>query len=310
MKFNEDVTIYAKWEIIKLTVKFLQSDLADITVDYGSPISNLPVLTKDDHEFKGWYYDQALENKYVEGTPVTENISLYPKFSKLTFLVRFETNGGAPLEDMEIIRDTKLGNVTTTRLGYRFKGWYSDSNLSVPFGFNDIVSSNMVLYAGWEALEYEVTLNYCAPTYVDENGELKPFDIVNEENTKTVAYGSKLVIKTPSIKGYKFDGWYTSSTYKTPWNMDDPVTKSMTLYAKWSIVTCTIEFETFVGTAVKDIVVNLGEKATRPANPTRTGYTFRGWFTDRNCTDGNQWDWNTPVTKDMTLYAKWQENIG
>lgn len=300
---DKNITIYAKWEIIKLTVKYMQSSFPDATVDYGTGIANLPVATKEDHEFKGWYYDQALENQYKAGDPITENLTLYPKFSKLTYTVKFETNGGAELEDADIIRDTKLGNITTTRIGYRFKGWFKDSGLTVPFGFSDIVSENMTLYAGWEAIEYTITLNYCSP-----NSELTINNMLDEPII--AKYGNTLTIATPSISGYKFEGWYTSTSYTTKWTDEDTVNKSMTLYAKWSVITYTIQFETFVGIAVKDVVVKAGEKATRPANPTRSGYVFRGWFTDSSCTDGNQWDWNTVVTKDMTLYAKWQASLG
>ncbi|WP_165253143.1 InlB B-repeat-containing protein, partial [Adlercreutzia sp. ZJ304] len=50
-----------------------------------------------------------------------------------------------------------------------------------------------------------------------------------------------------------------------------------------------------------------GSKVAKPADPTKTGYTFGGWFTDAECTDGNQWNFDTSVvTKaSITLYAKW-----
>ncbi len=48
------------------------------------------------------------------------------------------------------------------------------------------------------------------------------------------------------------------------------------------------------------------DHAEKPANPTKDGYTFGGWYTDAGCT--TEYDFNAPVTADITLYAKWTEN--
>lgn len=49
--------------------------------------------------------------------------------------------------------------------------------------------------------------------------------------------------------------------------------------------------------------VNYGSKVAKPANPTATGYTFGGWYTDSGCTKA--FDFNTAITGNITLYAKW-----
>ena len=49
-----------------------------------------------------------------------------------------------------------------------------------------------------------------------------------------------------------------------------------------------------------------GRKATRPTAPTATGYSFGGWYTDKKCTTA--YDFDTPVTANLTLYAKWTSN--
>ena len=54
----------------------------------------------------------------------------------------------------------------------------------------------------------------------------------------------------------------------------------------------------------KKSVVNLGEKVQETADPTRSDYTFLGWFTDE---DFNEvYRFTTPVTEDITIYAKWK----
>ena len=55
------------------------------------------------------------------------------------------------------------------------------------------------------------------------------------------------------------------------------------------------------------VQVNSGETVTAPdmTNKTRTGYTFGGWYRDSACTDGKEFNFSTPITESMTLYAKW-----
>lgn len=53
-------------------------------------------------------------------------------------------------------------------------------------------------------------------------------------------------------------------------------------------------------------IVDKNGKATQPTDPTRNGYTFMGWYTDKECL--TKFDFNTPITADITLYAKWVKN--
>jgi len=70
--------------------------------------------------------------------------------------------------------------------------------------------------------------------------------------------------------------------------------------------TCTVIFFTEGGSNIVDEHVKMGEKVQKPADPTRTGYTFGGWFTDKECTQAYNFD--SPVNASITLYAKWTEN--
>ena len=66
-----------------------------------------------------------------------------------------------------------------------------------------------------------------------------------------------------------------------------------------------VSFETGEGSKV-DFQTTADGKLVKPADPTREGYTFGGWYTDEDCTQA--YDFSTPVTSDMTLYAKWTKN--
>lgn len=67
----------------------------------------------------------------------------------------------------------------------------------------------------------------------------------------------------------------------------------------------TVKFDTDGGSAVSSKTVTRNSKAAEPADPTKDGYTFDGWYSDKNFTA--VYDFNQPVTKNLTLYAKWIE---
>ena len=67
----------------------------------------------------------------------------------------------------------------------------------------------------------------------------------------------------------------------------------------------TIKFETNGGSKVDDVKVENGKSLAEPAAPTKNGFTFDGWYTDKELT--KKYDFSQKVTKSFTLYAKWIE---
>jgi uncharacterized repeat protein (TIGR02543 family) len=80
----------------------------------------------------------------------------------------------------------------------------------------------------------------------------------------------------------------------------------LTLYAKWMVNQYTITFETNGGSTVPSITLNFGELVTAPADPTREGYIFNGWYVDANLTQ--VYGFSTIPANDFTLYANWTIN--
>ena len=70
----------------------------------------------------------------------------------------------------------------------------------------------------------------------------------------------------------------------------------------------TVKFDSNGGTIVENQTITKGEKATRPSDPIKEGYTFDGWYLDLN--DASEYDFNSEVTKDITLEAKWEVATG
>ena len=129
-------------------------------------------------------------------------------------------------------------------------------------------------------------------------------------DTQTVADGGTATapVTAPARTGCSFTGWFTEPACQNKWNFDTPVTADLTLYAGWdplSSTSFTVAFDARGGAPVPDTqTVADGGTAARPGSlPVRAGYRFTGWFTEPACQ--NEWDFSTPVTADLTLYAGW-----
>ena len=148
-----------------------------------------------------------------------------------------------------------------------------------------------------------------------EQGDVTYFDVTFETNGGT-AVASQRVKEgnsatepaAPTREGWIFDGWYADEPFTTEYDFSLPVTAPTTIYAKWTedtTVYYTITFDTDGGSEVAAQRIAEGMTATEPANPTKSGYTFEGWYADEALT--TLYDFTTPVTTDLTLYAKWAE---
>ncbi|MGB7595220.1 MAG: S8 family serine peptidase [Erysipelotrichaceae bacterium] len=112
----------------------------------------------------------------------------------------------------------------------------------------------------------------------------------------------------PTKTGYTFAGWYKEATCTNAWDFDTShVTQNLTLYAKWVINQYTFGFDSQGGNAISAKVFNYLGKATAPASPTKSGYTFAGWYKD--LTFATLWNFaSDAVIENTVIYAKWIAN--
>lgn len=139
-------------------------------------------------------------------------------------------------------------------------------------------------------------------------------------NTNWVCYDGKLIctyttyeakVYAPDVarEGYEFVGWYADEalTQEVDFGSENAPTapaKTVSYYAKWEGLDNTVSFDSNGGSAVESKIGKTGEKLTAPAEPSRTGYAFAGWYSDQNCT--KQWNFDEDtVPGAMTLYAGW-----
>ena len=226
--------------------------------------------------------------------------------------VRFYANGGTLVttgqNPQEIPKNVPTpltqANDVVTKTGYDFTGWASSADGAKIYddGANVTLQSNKNLYALWQAKTYTVSfnLNYTGAT------ETAPDSItVTYDST----YGSQLPTSSPSRYGYTFSGWYTAQTggTKVTSSTTYQTASDSTLYAHWTAKTCTVTFNAnYTGSTYSQTKTEtFGSNYTLPTAPTRTGYTFAGWYTEQACTNEA-----TTVASESnhTLYAKWQAN--
>ncbi|MFC9710875.1 InlB B-repeat-containing protein, partial [Paenibacillus sp. NPDC056933] len=206
------------------------------------------------------------------------------------------SNGGSVVADQSIQHgDLAAAPDIPTKAGHTFGGWYTDSGLSQAFDFDTTtVTADITLYAKWTVNSY--TVNF------DSNGGTVVAD-------QTVPYGELAAAPDiPTKAGHTFAGWYHEPELSTPFDLNTAsIVQDTTLYAKWAPNTYTVTFNTLGGSTVSDIAVEYEKKLSAPASPSRSGYTFAGWYTDPELKTPFNFA-QTVITADLTLYAKWSVN--
>ena len=113
--------------------------------------------------------------------------------------------------------------------------------------------------------------------------------------------------KAPTYEKHQLVGWSESrdgsSGMFNP--ATTPVNKNLTLYAQWELIKHAVTFDPNGGTLTGEATQSVedGDKATKPSDPTRTGYKFAGWYT--SASGGDAFDFDAAVTADKTAYAHW-----
>lgn len=173
----------------------------------------------------------------------------------------------------------------------QYDGYYllnGPTTLTVKGSDDEDVTIDFPIPAGKVTLQkYNLTINY---KYADGT-EAKP------THTESLTYGSSYSVASPLITGYTADKLTVSGSMP-----DSDVTVDVTFTAK----DYTVTYESNGGRTVPSQAVKYNETANKPADPTKSGCTFAGWYTEEKLT--NKYDFAAPVTGNITLYAKWTRN--
>ena len=263
----ENITVKAQWEINQYTITFDTnggSEIAPITQDYGTEITAPDNPTRKGYTFKGW-------DKEIPETMPAENITVKAQWEINQYTITFDTNGGSEIAPITQDYGTEItAPDKPTRKGYTFKGWDKEIPETMP-------AENITVKAQWEINQYTITF--------DTNGgsEIAPI---------TQDYGTEITVPAdPTRKGYTFKGWDKEIPETMP-------AENITVKAQWEINQYTITFDTNGGSEIAPITQDYGTEITVPDNPTRKGYTFKGW--DKEIPE-------TMPAENLTITARWRD---
>jgi len=134
---------------------------------------------------------------------------------------------------------------------------------------------------------------------------------------------AQVTATAPQIPGYAFSCWYEGQADEFSYFLyeEEPLSHAQTytfemsdfyrdvhllaMYTRTGAVTWTVVFDTQGGTVIPDSFAEDEETVQKPADPVKIGACFGGWYRDADCTEGNLFSFDTPVTEELTLFAKW-----
>ena len=268
---------------------------ASKTVTYSSTYGDLPNPSREGYDFAGWYTSASGGSKVTSSTQVTATAdhTLYAHWTAKSYTVTFNSSGGSSVASQTVEHGKTASKPADPSKGNKaFGGWYTDENLTSQFNFNSKITGNITLYAKWVD-PFIVSFNTNGGSEI-ENQQIKS--------------GERAVRPANPVKdGYTFLGWYTDLTLTEEYNFNSAVTSDLTLFASWSLKSYTITFNSNGGSEVDAQIISHGNKPVRPENPSRNGFTFGGWYTDAALTD--EYAFGLNATENLTLYAKWYEDI-
>lgn len=251
-------------------------------------------------------YDPSKPNQKIT---VTGTSAIMSHAEANVYTVHFEGNGGKGLSghmfDQDMVYDTPQSLYANQfkKIGGTFTGWNTDINGNGQ-SYDDKESvmnlttkegAEVTLYAQWDMEEYNIS-------YDLDEGNL-PGD---ELNPAKYTADDSFTLFNPVRKDHDFLGWIGTDVNVPSTKVTIPVcsTGDRVYIACWQIKHFNVDFVTNGGSEVDQQVVTIHQKAVKPENPTRTGYTFDGWYANKGLTKA--FDFNTPIEKDTVLYAKWK----
>ncbi len=237
---TSSMTLYAKWTQVPVTYYTVTFVNSKGTAPSAQSIENGKMAVKPNDPtcegfvFGGWYTDQDCKNMYNFTTAVTGNITLYAKWTELpsaSYSVSFNANGHGTAPNPQTVKSGEKVSKPTdpTATGYVFGGWFTDTQCTTAYNFNDAVSSNLQLYAKWTAIRYTVKF--------DANGGSGTMQ------SQSYVYDSAATLPANTITctGYVFAGWNTKADGTGTAYEDKGQIKNLTatsgatvnLYAQW-----------------------------------------------------------------------------
>lgn len=318
---SQSVTLYAVWGTeYDITLHYSYNEngkekTSKLSYAPGS-VTELPTPVRNGYDFKGWYTSSTFKTKAQIKSSTKGDKDFYAYWVKSAVNIKYDGNGadlGSVKDSSASVLDTIIiRNNEFKKYNYQFIGWNT-----MPDGSGENYSEGDVycfaptdeeyeisLFAQWIPCTYSVTYELSGG-YFDANTDNYIRNYIYDEETE-------YELPIPKLDGFSFAGWYKERTFKTAISkISGKSSENIILYAKWVISDNNLaKGKKFVITyhmnSETDDIVSQYEygKTTALISPSRTGYSFSGWFIDKS--------FKTPINSiststvgDVEVYAKW-----
>ena len=252
--------------------------------NYGETIEYPANPTKVGYTFEGWVGDKP-------ATMPDSDVTITADFEVITYTITYNLAGGTNHANNPATYtvEDEITLLAPTKTDYDFLGWFDGEDQLV--SVLNHATGNLVLTAKWDQNAYAISYDLNGGSWKEEEGATK--------YSSLLGYELPLLVK----EGYTFNGWYENDEF-TGEAVTEIVlgsTGAKAFYAKWTINTYTVTFDSNEGSAVADQNINYGSKVEKPADPTRNGYAFVKWQSN-----GEDYDFEATVTGDLELVAVWE----
>lgn len=303
---KSDMTVYAKWIFTGYTITFETNGgslVESIKLNSDQTISSQPFTEREGYDFLGWCIDSSLIIYYEFGSPVEKSMTLYAKWmskeNKQHYTISFQTNGANSISPIQVLEGQAITLPQTNRVGYDFMGWYIDSDFTMLYPNNAVVTASFTLYAKWQRNPNMLEIIF------DSDGG-------SAIETKWLEKGQTIEMPQPQKDGgYTFIGWYRDEQRTQLYDFSNGFYESMTLFAKWQEILPETVYYTVYYYSEGEVVWQFDlEQNTMIQNMSiekdSGDYIFEGWYVSSDLVE--PYDFNNPITEDTYLYAKWREN--
>ena len=291
-----NITIYAKWVLQVATITYNSKNGSQVIpqeITVGEKTQPPTAPTRSGYAFDFWCIDYECTTEFNFDTAIMDNITLYAAW-KRTCNVVFNADGGSAIAAQTVIIGTlAVYPITPKKENYTFAYWCTDRELTTVYDFSTPVTNNITLYACYVQIANTVVFNSMGGS--------------NIESQRVPIGGHAAEPEKPIKEGFDFVYWATDQEGTNQFRFTTtPINARITLYAKWTESRYTVSFDTDGGSAVAAQTVPYGKKAVFPDIPTKEKCVFEMWCTKTaDKYKYNEFDFSTPITQDLTLYALW-----
>lgn len=242
---------------------------------------------------------------------IEEGLTIDVKYDLDEHTLTFETNGGSAINPVTVRHGNAVARpADPTKDKYTFIGWYADPEFTEEYDFATVLEADKTIYAKFELtstpigdiyVRYDVLHIKQLPdgTYDLANAEVEH---LNAKKDTTVTAVIKDYRATHHVNVNRTLSKLTDTAIQAQPGPDGkPVYTILTVY--YDLDFHTLTFDTMGGSKIAPETVRHGLTVAKPKDPVNGGYIFDGWYTDK--TFRHRYDFSTPLTEDITIYAKW-----